>query len=70
MPQIQEDLKAAESKRDERTLIGAVVGFFIGIVLGWDGLFGIVGAVILGYVVYSAYDTEVQSIKKIGEIKK
>lgn len=70
MPHIKDDLQKAISIRDERTVVGAIVGFVLGAFLGWDGLIGILGAVISGYIVYSINDKEVQNYKRIQEMKK
>lgn len=70
MPRIKDDLQNATTKRDERTIIGAVIGFILGAFLGWDGLAGVIGAAVIGFFVYTAYDKEVQSYKKIEEMKK
>lgn len=70
MPYIKDDLQTAVNKRDERTIIGAVIGFFIGATLGWDGLIGILGAVGLGCIVYNIYNKEVTNIRQIQEMKK
>ena len=70
MSNIEEDLKKAIAKRDERTILGIIIGFFVGFLCGIDGLIGIVGAAIGGYIAYTMFSGEVEDIKKIQEIKK
>lgn len=65
MTYLQEKLQEAQKTRDDRCIIGGVIGFVIGLFFGMDGVMGLLGAVIVGWLVYTFYDGKVEDIQRI-----